>query len=258
MRMRTAIETADWIVTYRSEDLGLPVDPMTLEKLLFYGRAFHLGLTGTPLFDDELVAWTSGPIVRSVWARYGHLGPQAIAVAKAPPPAFDPKTETFLRDLLSFLSAFTALQLSYATHLEDPWREARLGSHRKDTPRIPKERLGQYYAALMIEGESILTRHALLDSVPQPRWGWLYIAGIYARLMRHHPFFVWGLSILGSATKDRNLPARSLGWSDDPFASSMGNGADNPGAWPVNATLTQAEIQALLRPPSGGRKRRIR
>jgi hypothetical protein len=216
---------------------------MTLERLLFYAQSFHLVLKGTSLFSDEIVACANGPVVASVWARYGHFGTQPIERAKAAPPPLDGETETFLRDILILFAAFTAAQLSYATHLEDPWREARLGADRDDSPVMPRERLGQYYAGLMVEGETMLLRQALFDSVPQPRWGWFYIAGIYARMMRQHPFFVWGLSVLGPATNPDKLTSRSVEWPED-------------SAWAVKPLLTDAEIKALLRPASGGRRRR--
>ncbi len=48
--MHTATQIADWIVRFRAE-AAAPVDPMSLQKLLFYAKAFHLARHGEPLFQ---------------------------------------------------------------------------------------------------------------------------------------------------------------------------------------------------------------
>ena len=56
--MLTATQIADWIVRFRAE-AAAPVDPMSLQKLLFYAQAFHLARHGEPLFLEKFKAWRS-------------------------------------------------------------------------------------------------------------------------------------------------------------------------------------------------------
>jgi len=68
--MHSATQIADWIVRFRAE-AAAPVDPMSLQKLLFYAQAFHLARHGDALFADKFKAWVDGvqtyqkPMVRS-------------------------------------------------------------------------------------------------------------------------------------------------------------------------------------------------
>lgn len=68
--MATALEIADWLVRYRAEDAGAPIDAMSLQKHLFYAQGFHLAIAHEPLFADEMRAWRNGPVVPAVYHRY--------------------------------------------------------------------------------------------------------------------------------------------------------------------------------------------
>jgi uncharacterized phage-associated protein len=39
---------------------------LKLGKLLYFAQGWHLGLHGTPLFDDPVLAWREGPVVSEV------------------------------------------------------------------------------------------------------------------------------------------------------------------------------------------------
>ncbi len=51
-------------------DSGNPVTPMKLQKLVYIAHGWHLGLTGEPLFKDEVGAWPFGPVIRSVYKEF--------------------------------------------------------------------------------------------------------------------------------------------------------------------------------------------
>ncbi len=195
--MPTASGVADWLVKHRADDAGVPIDAMSLEKHLFYAQGFFLATRGRPLFADEIRAWRDGPVVPDVWRRYAkHGGRPILKSAGAPPPLAD-DVENFLSDIVRFLSPYPAIQLSGATHAEDPWKTARAPFGRHDASDVPisQEVIASYFTALISEGEESLSQHAVLDMVPEPRWGWLYVAGICSRAMRAHPFFILGTSM---------------------------------------------------------------
>jgi uncharacterized phage-associated protein len=43
-------------------------------KLLYYAQGHHLAERGAPLFDDEIQAWSHGPVVQDVYHRLKHCG----------------------------------------------------------------------------------------------------------------------------------------------------------------------------------------
>src|SRR5215475_8436304 len=125
--MLTATQIADWIVCFR-EEAAAPVDPMSLQKLLFYAQAFRLARHGEPLFLEKFKAWVKGPVVPQVWHRYNTDNSTLLTLpADNGVPQLSEELETSLRDTVSFFSRMTAFALSDATHKEDPWINARRG-----------------------------------------------------------------------------------------------------------------------------------
>jgi hypothetical protein len=90
------------------------------------------------------------------------------------------------------------LRYSYRLQ-EDPWLNARRGytlHERSDVP-IPVNEIRTYYAGLLWDGEAALSRHELLDDLPEPRVGSFYRAGVCIRGMKRHPFYspAWAVAL---------------------------------------------------------------
>lgn len=53
---------------------GIPVDPMKVQKLLYFMHGYYLASTDQPLFDELFQAWKLGPVLPSIYhwlKRYG-------------------------------------------------------------------------------------------------------------------------------------------------------------------------------------------
>jgi uncharacterized phage-associated protein len=189
--MPTAKEIADWIVRHSWNDLGAPLDPMSLEKLIYYAQCFHLVLHDRPLFPEEILAWQKGPVVPAVYTQYAVFGAAPIIPDEHEAPALPNELEQHLKEIVSFFGRYTAIRLSDASHLEQPWSDARDGVPRNATSGvvIPQITMKSYYRALIREGEAALSRQELLAVISEPRWSSLYLAGICARRMTAHPFY---------------------------------------------------------------------
>jgi len=214
--MPTAIQVADWIIRHQANDLGAPVDAMSLEKLVYYAQSFRLALTGAPLFEDEVRAWRHGPVIPSVYRAYEGSGAQPIVPTDSEDAELDDSIEQHLQSIVGFFGRYTAIELSNATHAEEPWIEARRGLHRRAPSNvlIPQDRLRTYYSALIWDGEAALSRHEMLAMVPEPRWGWLYVAGICARMMTSHPFYALPLA----EKMSESVPAGADSLADELYA----------------------------------------
>src|SRR5262245_24360842 len=70
--MRSAHDVAARLLA----DLG-PMTAMKLEKLVYYGQAWHLAREGEPLFRESIEAWREGPVVPELYAR--HRGRYSVA-----------------------------------------------------------------------------------------------------------------------------------------------------------------------------------
>ena len=206
--MPTATQYADWMVEYCAKELGAPLDPMGLEKQLYYAQGFSLALRGEQLFPENFEAWKNGPVIHSVWDRYSGSAPiegkrSKIFGYSLPPLNPNAETGVFLSDVVGFLGLLNAVELSIATHCEEPWLRARKGLGPRDYSKeiISRESMQIYFADLMEEGEEALSAKALLSDIPAPRWGWFYVAGICARRMVNHPLYLRGLSLWGPKSR---------------------------------------------------------
>jgi uncharacterized phage-associated protein len=68
----TALDAANYILNLAEED-GVPMDAITLQKILFHCQCWSLS-DGQRLFDEPVEAWKHGPVVRSVWKAYSGSG----------------------------------------------------------------------------------------------------------------------------------------------------------------------------------------
>lgn len=141
---------ATWFINRVERDAGDDITHLKLQKLLYYAQAWHLANYGKPLFDEEMAAWTHGPVVESIWHKYKRFTWESL-----PPETVTAKVEAetarFLEAVYRSYGPFTAKALEGMTHGEPPWKEARgnLPIEAKCTTPISKESMQRYYSQLI-------------------------------------------------------------------------------------------------------------
>ena len=120
-----ALEIAKRILNYQLLDYTLEISHLKLQKLLFYCQAYHLSISGEPLFEDDILAQDYGPVVRSVYENYKKHDSSIISVKK------ELKSEDIsatsigvISTVMGAYSKFSAIELMGMTHSERPWQEA--------------------------------------------------------------------------------------------------------------------------------------
>ncbi|HEY1963293.1 MAG TPA: type II toxin-antitoxin system antitoxin SocA domain-containing protein [Acidobacteriaceae bacterium] len=133
-------------VANRLLDLGrerqLIIDPMKVQKLIYYAHGWHLALTGKPLLDRSVEAWQYGPVLPDVYrafqdfgsqpitepARYAAVDGNKLVLRRYKLPAHDPDAEyadRVLRRILEEYGNYSAIELSMMTHAQGtPWAQA--------------------------------------------------------------------------------------------------------------------------------------
>jgi len=122
------------------------METMKLQKLLYYSQAWHVAITDEPLFEDEIQAWSKGPVVDRVWQeRKGWRNvtswPQGNADNISGPSAM-------VVDLVcSVYGRLSGDDLSELTHDEEPWRATRgdLPESARANRTIPLELMRDFY-----------------------------------------------------------------------------------------------------------------
>ena len=103
-----------------------PMTTMKLQKLVYYSQAWSLVWDEKPLFDDKIEAWTSGPVVRELFAL--HRGQFIVnGIEKGDTNNLAKEEKETIDAVLEFYGNQTAQYLCDLTHLEAPWLEALKG-----------------------------------------------------------------------------------------------------------------------------------
>ncbi len=102
---------------------------LKLQKLLYNAQGVYLAIKGNRLFQDELEAWTHGPVVREVYDTYCVFGKNPIIIPSTPENdeiireiESDAETKEILDMVYDNFSIYTAWQLREMSHAKgSPW-----------------------------------------------------------------------------------------------------------------------------------------
>lgn len=107
------------------DEAASDITPMKLQKLLYYCQGYSLGLTGRPLFHDDIEAWQYGPVVRIVYKEYQKYKGACLPLDLVKsPPSVDEYVAGVAAMVMRDKGGYSAVALSKATHREPAWREA--------------------------------------------------------------------------------------------------------------------------------------
>lgn len=121
----TAVDVAKALLLLSQPEIGDGITNLKLQKLLYYSQGFHLALyDGKPFFDDPIVAWEHGPVVRSVYNQYKRFESQLIDRPKTKSTLSD-KDLKYVKRIWKIFGQFSAWKLRDMTHQEKPWLETR-------------------------------------------------------------------------------------------------------------------------------------
>lgn len=151
-----AQDIADFFLSKRS------LSPKKIQKLVYYAYAWYItlynqdaGSIEQTLFEEEPEAWMHGPVFPSLYREYKDYGWRDV-----PKKLFsknkisDKGTVDFLNDVWEKYGDFTADQLEFMTHQEDPWKKARAGTQEfaSSKAKIDKKDIYEFYnrQALML------------------------------------------------------------------------------------------------------------
>jgi uncharacterized phage-associated protein len=138
MKTHDALAVANWFLA-RAEAEGKTLDPMKLQKLIYFAHGWSLAITDVPLIQEHPEAWDYGPVIPSVYHEFKSFGRKAITERATkfvfPNTGFfadlvnvtvvarqiedDPDAEALLRRVWEVYGPLTGVQLSNMTHAAD-------------------------------------------------------------------------------------------------------------------------------------------
>lgn len=141
--MATALDVAQFFIACGADSQEGDVSNLKLQKLIYYAQGFHLAIFDTPLFDEEIEAWTHGPVIPSVYHAYKQHVKAPITVT-APEYDVSKQFSDTQRDLLNEIydvfGQFSAWKLRNMTHDEPPWLD-----NEETASVIPKSTMQSYF-----------------------------------------------------------------------------------------------------------------
>lgn len=118
-------DVAKYFLTKVNEEEGAMITHLKLQKLVYYAQSANLAFHDTPLFSQEILAWTHGPVVCELYQKYKVYGSSPL------PPTESDVTENvtepdrkIMDSVYVFFGQFAAWKLREMTHQETPWRDA--------------------------------------------------------------------------------------------------------------------------------------
>ncbi|WP_455154803.1 Panacea domain-containing protein [Cupriavidus campinensis] len=131
------------------------IDPMKLQKLVYYAHGWHAGYTGAPLINESVEAWPYGPVIPSLYHEFKKFGSRPIEqkAAEFDGQGFrivdtpsDPQIRQFLQNIWNSYGGYSGITLSEFTHATDgPWWAARQASAGMRSTDIPFELIANHF-----------------------------------------------------------------------------------------------------------------
>jgi len=154
MKANTMTNVFD-IATYILSKQG-PMPAMKLHKLAYYCQAWSLVWDEEPLFNEAIKAWPNGPVVPELYEV--HKGKFKVEAADFHGNTLNDTQKETVEAVLAYYGDKKSQWLSDLTHIEKPWRIARIGlpDNERGDREISHATMAEYYESL---GPEYYTNH---------------------------------------------------------------------------------------------------
>ncbi|MCL5771311.1 MAG: DUF4065 domain-containing protein [Actinobacteria bacterium] len=141
-----AIDVAKYFL-YKANQEGDLITNLKMQKLLYYAQAWYLVNFGKTLFDDQILAWSLGPVIKSVYDEFKEFRHTPIIfednfgqIIKQ----FNKEDLNFLDEFYDQFNSYSAHDLVNMSHNEDPWKKA----YKTFSQVIKPEAMKEFYTKL--------------------------------------------------------------------------------------------------------------
>lgn len=124
---------------------------MKLHKLLYYCQAWSLVWDEHALFNEKIEAWANGPVVHSVFTYHkGLFSVNSNDFLIGNPNMLSTFQKETVDNVLAYYGNKSAQWLINLTHMEKPWKEARVGLEpmERGNKEITHSAMAEYYSSL--------------------------------------------------------------------------------------------------------------
>jgi uncharacterized phage-associated protein len=118
--LTNVFEIANWFLNNAEQPND--ISNMKLNKLLYYAQGHALVRFDEPLFENDFMAWTHGPVIPEIYHKYSRYNSLPITERCPLSETFSDELTALLLDVYCAYGKYTAVTLSAQTHRPDtPW-----------------------------------------------------------------------------------------------------------------------------------------
>lgn len=119
--MYKAIDIAHYLIA-RANAEGRTISNLKLQKLLYYTQGFFLVLMDKPLFQENIVKWSHGPVVAEMYHAFKSFKSNPIKFdIDIDDLAIDEEDAELIDEVYEVYGKHSAWSLRNLTHEEKPW-----------------------------------------------------------------------------------------------------------------------------------------
>jgi uncharacterized phage-associated protein len=157
---------------------GKTIDPLQLQKLLYFAEGWSLAITGESLFDDPIEAWAHGPVVPDIYYACRQFGARPITIrlhdwdAERHRPMiaegnYSSDQAMLIEVVWESYGQMSGPRLIEATHdFNSPWRRARMRNERN--ARISRDDMREWFLREAQEADAEAERTAKEEAHSDP------------------------------------------------------------------------------------------
>ena len=137
------------VAKYILEQMG-SMSTMKLQKLCYYCQAWSLVWDDCPLFEQEFEAWANGPVCKELFFKTQGRFSVSADDEDGNSDNLDDNQRDTINSVLNYYGGYDAQWSSQLTHMEEPWKQARIGVPIGwgSENIITKESMAMYYGGL--------------------------------------------------------------------------------------------------------------
>lgn len=126
--LKNNAEANEHEVTNDNYEVYEGITHLKLQKLLYYAQGISLGMFETPLFNENIVAWQHGPVVKEVYSIFSSFGRKNIDLQ------MDEENEKIITDIENNKEVSEVLNLTYDNFAIYTAWQLRQMTHQDNTP----------------------------------------------------------------------------------------------------------------------------
>ena len=120
--MANAIDVANVFLKLSEPESGDALTNLKLQKLVYYVQGFHLAIYDKPIFEESILHWEHGPVVKELYEAFKQYGSDTVPVpAEVNADALTDEQVKLIEEVNSVYGQFSAWKLRDMTHAESPW-----------------------------------------------------------------------------------------------------------------------------------------